>query len=257
MGFGSFIMQKPYSYLRGLDSEKQDAFLKGAQNVTINTFVDDNPKDLGKYGLARPSADVLIKDKTNTIEYLIGTSDSATSQTYFMIKGQHSVYTTDSSSLSFLATKPFDIVDKFTFIPNIDDVDSVTIHANGATHSLAITRTTKKADKAGDPDVVVPAYAVDGKSAEEDNFKKFYQALIGLQVEGEAVRRVANNPEASVTFNLNKGTTKTVRVDYTTYDRDFDAIFLNGVNEFALTKEQLTKMLLKLDLLVKGEKVPN
>ncbi len=46
-----------------------------------------------------------------------------------------------------------------------------------------------------------------------------------------------------------------MRVDYATYDRDFDAIFLNGVNEFALTKGQLTNMLGKLDALLKGEKV--
>jgi len=257
LGFGSFMLLKPYSYQRGLDSEKQDAFLKGAQNIAISTFVEDNPKDLGKYGLAHPSAELIVKDKTSSIDFLFGSAVGSASETYFMIKGQPSVYSTDSSSLSFLATKPFDIVDKFTFIPNIDDVDGVTIHGGGATHTLAITRTSKKADKAGDPDVVVATYAVDGKNAEEDNFKKFYQALIGLQVEGESARRVPNIPEVSVTFNLNKGTSRTVRVDYANYDRDFDAIFLNGINEFALTKGQLTNMLAKLDLLVKGEKVPD
>ena len=61
--------------------------------------------------------------------------------------------------------------------------------------------------------------------------------------------------EVSVEFYLNKGDVKTVRVDYAPYDRDFKAIFLNGVGEFALTKGQLSAMLGKLDLLLTGQKV--
>ena len=68
-------------------------------------------------------------------------------------------------------------------------------------------------------------------------------------------KRVPNAPELSVKFSMNKGNVKTVLVDYAPYDRDFDAIFLNGVGEFALTKGQLTAMLGKLDLLLKGQKV--
>jgi hypothetical protein len=74
-------------------------------------------------------------------------------------------------------------------------------------------------------------------------------------VEGEAARKVPNAPEVSVKFSLNKGDVKTVRVDYAPYDRDFYAIFLNGVGEFALTRGQLMAMVGKLDLLVTGQKV--
>ncbi len=70
---------------------------------------------------------------------------------------------------------------------------------------LTITRTTKKAEKAGDPDDVVATYTADGKTLDEDNFKKFYQAVIGLQVEGEVSRTVSEQPEVSVTYTLNKG----------------------------------------------------
>jgi hypothetical protein len=252
LGFGAYMVTMPYSYHRGLDTEKQDAFIKGPQSISIGDFVDD-VRDLGKYGLARPQAEVIVRDKSNTIDFLIGSEKG--SQTYFMIRGQPGVYLTDTSSLAFLATKPFDIIDKFTFIPNIDDVDSLEITAAGKTHTLVITRTTKKAEKAGDPDEVVAAYTADGKTVEEDSFKKFYQAVIGLMVEGESPKKVPNKPEVSVVYHLNKANNAVVRVDYAPYDRDFDAIFLNGVNEFALTKLQLTRMLVKLDTLVAGQKV--
>ena len=120
---------------------------------------------------------------------------------------------------------------------------------------LVISRTTKKAEKAGDPDEVTSTYTADGKSVEEDSFKKFYQVLIGLQVEGQVEKKVPNRPDVSVKYSLNKGDARMVTVNYVPYDRDFYAIFLNGVGEFALTKGQLTKMVAKLDLLVSGQKV--
>lgn len=253
LGFGPFLLTRPYVTARGLDAQKQDTVIKGAQSVSISDFAEEPVKGLDAYGLARPRAEVIVRDKSNTIDYIFG--DQKGTQTWFALRGQPGVYLVDTSSLDFLKTKPFDIVDKFTFIPNIEDVDRMDITAGGKTHSLVITRTTKKADKPGDPDVVTAAYTADGKTVEEDSFKKFYQSLIGLQLEGEMAKRVPNAPEVSVTFSLNKGEVKTVRVDYAPYDRDFDAIFLNGVGEFALTKGQLTAMLAKLDLLIAGKKV--
>jgi hypothetical protein len=252
LGFGAYMVTMPYSYSRGLDTEKQDALIKAPQSISISDFAEDT-KDLGVYGLARPRAEVIVRDKSNTIDFLIGSEKGY--QTYFMIRGQPGVYLTDTSSLSFLATKPFDVIDKFTFIPNIDDVDTLEITAAGKTHTLVITRTTKKAEKAGDPDEVVAVYTGDGKTLEEDSFKKFYQSVIGLMVEGESPRKVPNKPEVSVIYHLNKANNAVVRVDYAPYDRDFDAIFLNGVNEFALTKRQLTRMLAKLDTLLAGQTV--
>jgi hypothetical protein len=253
LGFGQFIMTRPYATRRGLDSEKQDTVIKGAQGVRISDFAAEPVKGLEAYGLARPRAEVIVRDKANTIDFLFGSEQGT--QTWFAIRGQPGVYLTDTSSLDFLKTRPFSVIDKFTFIPNIEDVDRIDITTGGKTHALAISRTTKKAEKAGDPDEVTSSYAADGKSVEEDSFKKYYQSLIGLQVEGEVSRRVRNAPDVSVKFFLNKGEVRTVTVDYAPYDRDFNAIFLNGVNEFALTKGQLSKMIEKLDLLLAGQKV--
>jgi hypothetical protein len=122
---------------------------------------------------------------------------------------------------------------------------------------LAIARTTKKAEKQGEQDTVESTYTVDGKSADDGNFKKFYQSVIGLLVEGETAHRVPDVPEVTVRFTLNKGSQKKVTLDYAPYDRDFDAIFMDGVNVFAITRQQVNGMLAKLDLLVKGEKVPD
>jgi len=251
LGFGPFMLTRPYSAPRGLDPQKQDTVVKATQSVSISDFAEEPVKGLETYGLARPAAEVMVRDKSNTMDYIFGGQKGT--QTWFAIRGQPGVYLAETSSLDFLKTKPFDIIDKFAFIPNIDDVDRMDITSGGKTHALAITRTTKKAAKSGDPDVVAFAYTADGKAVADEDFKKFYQALIGLQLEGETAKRVPDAPEVSVRFTMNKGETRTVREDFAPYDRDFDAIFLNGVGDFALTKGQLTAMLAKLDLLLTGK----
>jgi hypothetical protein len=271
LGFGQFLLTRPYRAPRGLDSQKQDTVIKGAQAVTISDFADEPLKSLSAYGLDRPRAEVVVRDKSNTLDLVFGAQKDT--QTWFAVRGQPGVYLTDTSSLDFLKTKPFDVIDKFTFIPNIEDVDRIDVTAGGKTHTLVISRTVKKAanppaatnvpaapgapaaPKTDQRDEVTAAYAADGKTVEEDSFKKFYQEVIGLQVEGEMARQVADAPEVTTTFLLNKGDSRTVKVEYAPYDRDFDAIFVNGVGEFALTKGQLSKMLGKLDLLVTGQKV--
>jgi hypothetical protein len=253
LGFGQFLMTRPYRAPRGLDSQKQDTVIKGAQAVSIADFAEEPPKSLSAYGLDQPRAEVMVRDKSNTLDLIFGAQKDT--QTWFAVRGRPGVYLADSSSLDFLKTKPFDVMDKFVFIPNIEDVDRIDIASGGKAHMLVISRTVKKAAKAGEPDEVTSAYTADGKTVEEDSFKKFYQEAIGLQVEGETAHRVPDTPDVTMTFRLNKGDSRTVKVEYAPYDRDFDAIFVNGVGEFALTRGQLTRMLGKLDLLVTGQKV--
>jgi hypothetical protein len=216
--------------------------------------VNDAPRDLSKYGLARPQDEVVIRDKSNTLDLLIGSADGK-DKTYFMIRGQPSVYATETSNLAFLKTTAWDIVDKFVFIPNIDDVDRMEISSGGVTHNLVITRVTKKAEKKDEKDTVTATYTVDGKTVDEGSFKAFYQQVVGMQVEGEVARQVPDKPDVAVRFFMNKGSSRLVTIGYAPYNRDFDAIFIDGRSMFALSRLQLTTMLTKLDELAKGEKV--
>jgi hypothetical protein len=254
LGFSRYLMTRPYSVARGVDGEKGDGFIKGPQQIQISSFVNDAPKDLSQYGLAQPRDEVVVRDKSNMLDLLFG-SDDGRDKTYFMIRGAPSVYATDTSSLSFLKTTAWDIVDKFVFIPNIDDVDRMEVSNEGVTHALVITRVTKKADKKGEKDTVEATYTVDGKTVAEDSFKAFYQQIVGIQIEGETPKQVPEKPDVTVRFFLNKGPTKVATIVYAPYNRDFDAIFIDGRSEFALTRQQLSTTLTKLDELAKGEKV--
>lgn len=254
LGFGKFLMVKPFPAPRGVDAEKFDPLLQGIAAITIAEFVDDAPASLAPYGLERPWGELLVRDKAGSLHLLFG-ADRGSDKVCFKIAGERAVYATDRYKLDFLNAKAFDLVDKFLFIPNIDDVDRLEVTAAGATHVFTLTRTTKKAAEEGAEDEVLVTYTGDGRDLKEDSFKKFYQAVIGLAAEGTIDRTVANNPVVKVRFLLNTGSKRDVTVALAPYDKIFYASFVDGVGGFALTKAQVESMLAKMDRLLKGEEL--
>lgn len=254
LGFGSYLMIKPFPAPRGVDGEKFDPLLQGVGGITISEFVDDNPTSLAPYGLEAPWGELLVRDKAGTLHLLFG-ADRGTDKVCFKVAGGRAVYATERYKLDFLNTRAFDLVDKFLFIPNIDDVDRLEITAGGATHVFTLTRTTKKAAEEGAEDEVLVTYTGDGRELVEDYFKKFYQSVIGLVAEGEVNRTVANVPVVKVRFLLNTGGKRDVTVSLAPYDKVFYASFVDGIGGFALTKVQVESMLAKMETLLRGEPV--
>jgi hypothetical protein len=255
LGFGRYFLVRPYHMPRGLNAEKQEAFLQQPLAVSIDDFVDDNPKDLAAYGLSTPWADVLLRDKAgNRLGYQVGARRSD-GKRFFRLSGKPSVYAVEESKLSFLTTSPFDLVERFAFIPNIDDVDRLEITAGGVTHTLTLSRTTKPpAGDGADPEVVT-SFAADGRPVEDGSFRKFYQSVIGLLVEGEVGNPPAGPAEVRTRYLLNKGPARDVTVSYVPYDRDFYAVFIAGRCDFAISRGQISAMLAILQRLLAGETI--
>ena len=253
LGFGRYFLTRPYHAPRGLDAEKQETVLKGPLGIEIADFVDDDP-DLSAYGLTKPWGEVVVRDKANTLRFQFG-AKSRDGKYYFRIGGKPNVYSVDEAKLSFMTTPTFEIVDKFAFIPNIDDVDRLEITSDGATHVLSLARTKKTAQKQGEAEEVVTAYEADGKSVEEDSFKKFYQRVIGLLVDGEVRTPPSGKPQVSTRYVLNKGAVRDVTVSYVPHDRDFYAVFVGGACDFAISRIRVDAMRADLARLLAGEKL--
>lgn len=255
LGFSKFLMTRPYRFVRGVDAEKIDPVLKGIPSIVIDDFADDAPKSLAAYGLDRPWVDILARDKAITFHVQIGSKKG--DKYYFKTADAPNVYLVDSYKLDFLKdVAPFHLADKFSFIPNIEEVDRLDVASGGVSHSLTMTRIVKKAAKAGEEDETVTTYFADAKEVEEDSFKKTYQAIIGLQIEGELQRTpAAGAPVVTTRYHLNKGEDKDVTVEYLPYDKNFYAVSIEGKAEFGITHGQLETMLAKVEKLAKGEKV--
>ncbi|HHW70184.1 MAG TPA: hypothetical protein GX392_02415, partial [Clostridiales bacterium] len=173
---------------------------------------------------------------------------------YFKTDDGDSVYTIEKSKLEFMDIKPFELVEKFAYIVNIDDVDKIVVEGGGKSHTLTLTRTIQEAEGEEDEeDEVITTYKVDGKEVEEDSFKKYYQSLIGLIVDAENNEEPNADPEVKTTFFLNKGKEREVHVDYVPYDKDFYLVVRNGKAEFLISQKQVKNMLNDLELLIEGK----
>lgn len=250
-------MIQPYKEPRGIATDKFQTVLDGITSLsssTIKEFVEDDPQDLSKYGLDDPVAELIVKDKENSLHLYFGRDTDDGESVYFKTADSKSVYTMSKGKANILDTKPFDIIDKFTFIVNIDDVDKIIIEGRGKTNVLTLTRQTQKAEEEGEKDEVITTYKVDGKEVDEGAFKDFYQVLIGITADAEIDREMAEEtPEVKTIFFLNKGSVREAHVSYVPYDDNFYAVFRNGTAEFVASKRQVTKMLDTLDALIRGE----
>lgn len=245
-GVGAWQMIKPYNEPMGVDSNAFEQVLTSINNLAIEEFIEDGVEDLAKYGLEEPSLELIAKDKENTIHLLFG-DEYGENKIYFKTPDSNSVYGMKKSNIEFTDLKPFELVEKFAFIVNIDDVDKVVVEGRGKTHTLTLSRETKKAENEDQEDELVTTYMVNGKEVEEEAFKKTYQSIIGILVDAENSKQLEENPEIKTTFYLNKGTNREIHVNYVPYDNDFYAVFRSGKAEFIVNKEAVHKMLDKVE----------
>jgi hypothetical protein len=248
---------KPFREPRGTASDRwSEGFIRKFRPPRIKKFVDDRPTDLTRYGLNPPRAELIMKDPENVLHLLLGEKVDD-DLVYFQLKGEPAVHAIDAEILDFIDVKPFDVVDKFAFIVNIDDVDWARVTGRGKSYTLSIKR-EKIAKQEGqesesDEEEVKETYFLDGKEQEESPFKKAYQSLIGLLVDAPYSPPMAENPEIRITYNLNKGDRREHHITFVPYNIDFYAVFKNGLSEFLISRIQLDNMFSDLDALEKGE----
>ncbi len=247
-GAASYVLTQPYSEAKTVDSTSLSTFLSSLSNIAINSFVDDNPKDLSLYGLDKPENNIIIKDKSNTLNLIIG-KDADANSVYFKTDTSSRVYTIDKSVLDSLKLVPFDLIDKFAYIAGIDTISQVTIEKQGRTDTLAITKTVTKAAKTGESDVTTYKFKLNGKDLTEEAGKTLYQGIISLTADSESAKQVAENPEIKMTFTLTSGTQKEVHVNYVPYNDDFYSIFKDGKSELVIAKSKLTALFSSIDKL--------
>jgi hypothetical protein len=242
----------PYHDPKPIASNRwSEDFISKFHPPRIKKFVDDRPKDLFPYGLDPPKAELLMKDKENTLHLLLGEKEGDV--VYFQQKGRPAVHALDADILTFLDVKPFVVIDKFAFIVNIDHVNWVRITGRGQDRTLSIKRKEIEKTATEEEQEVKESYFLDGKEVEEKPFKAMYQSIIGLLIDAEYSPPIREKPEIRITYNLNEGERREHRITFVPYNVDFYAVFKNGLSEFLINRAQLDNVFSDLDALTKGE----
>ncbi|MBU3199343.1 DUF4340 domain-containing protein [Clostridium estertheticum] len=244
----TWMLTDAYNSPVNLEVEKISPVIAAIASLKAGDIADDNPKDLSKYGLDKPSLELTLKDSKSVLQLFIGKNKDGSS-VYFKEGKGDTIYTMDKTVIDLFKFKPFDVITKFVYIVNLDYVNKIVVEGKGKTDTVLVSRTTAKAEKSGDPDVVTTNSKVNGKKIEINKFKTEYQEIIGLTVDAENDKKLEDKPVISITYSLNNGTKKQEIIDFVPYNDQFYAVFRNGKSDFVITKDKVNKMITSLESL--------
>ena len=199
-------------------------------NSTFSSFVEDSPTDLAQYGLASPSYVFEFTTASHgSFRLSMGTEKVKGSEIYAQLGGSDEVFTMDISNFGFLDKPLKEIVGVFAYIVNIDQVEKIDLTMGGKTTNMTLD-VYKDAEGKTDNDkdkFTVNGIDASGKNEEDDQpFRKFYQALIGISldeidVDGEPT----GEAEITIEYTLKDGTMK---VEYVSKDDNYYYVVRNG-----------------------------
>jgi hypothetical protein len=208
------------------DPTKVSQMLESVVKLTIKDIVDENP-DLAKYGLDKPAFALTVGDGTDTKKILFGKDEVKGSSVYAKFDNKKSVFTIDTSSLTFLDVKLKDVVSPFVYIPSINNVNKIELTIDGKTIVSDIKTVEGKTEE--------DKFKVDGKDAnmkdEGSNsyFRAFYQAMIGVTLNKyETGIKPTGKSEITIKYYM-KPDNKPVTIEYISKDNNYYYAMKDGV----------------------------
>jgi hypothetical protein len=238
-----FRVNLPYRTPKYVDGQRFGEILETLPGqVKIEKYIEDGVTDFSQYGLSPPRYEWAVKDSNISVHLLFG-DDVDDRYMYAMIKGSSTVFTVLQSTYSFLEVKPFELVDKFVLIPNIDTVDKFVITGREKTYTAELKREKNLSAKEGETEDVIETFFLNGKEIEDSPFRKFYQSAIGLLADAENPSPAPiRKADVSIVYSMNEGPEPTLRADFTLFNRDFHAAYRYGITEFLVASHLIDEM---------------
>lgn len=251
LGISGYKIVQPFEY--DVDSEALGTLAQNIAAITIDSYVGNVSEEGNPYGMDNPIR-LTAKDANEAeITFLIGNKADDTN-TYVCVDDTGDVYLTKSSTVEFARTLTVaGIVERFANIINISKVDSLDVSTPDGDYELKIDRipeldedgNVKQNDKGAD--IINEVYYFNGEETDEDSFKKLYQQVIGVLVNGVTDDyEIEGEPVITVTYHLNVEPGETT-IEYINYDRDNYAVRRNGHTFFYINKTKVASMVTALE----------
>lgn len=247
LGISGYKLVQPFEY--DVDSEALTTLSNNISAITISSYVGNTSEEGNPYGMDNPIR--LTARDANDVEitFLIGNKADDTN-TYISVDDTGDVYLTSSAQVEFARTLTVaGIVDRFANIINIMKVDSLDIDTPNGSYEMRVER-IPELDEEGNAvlddkgkEVVNEVFYFGGEETDSDSFKKLYQEVIGILVNGISDDYdVAGDAVVTVTYHLNVEPGEIV-VEYVDNDRDTYAVRRDGKTYFYVNKAKITAML--------------
>ena len=166
-----------------------------------------------------------------TNEYTFGdeyTAEDGTPMVYFRFAGSRDVFGVLKSEVDKFDFDPYIYVRRVMYMNNIDNVESMKVDIGGTVHEFEIKRGEKVEDEEGNvsQDVV---FKIDGQLVDDTNFRKLYQAIIGVmsdyEIYGETPE-IDKNDYFTIDYVFTDGSTHSL-----TYYRAGEFYYVTQVND--------------------------
>ncbi len=199
-----------YPWYAELANDKTEELLTKLSTVFATGFSKDSHNY--KYKLV-----IKTEDKTYSVEVAEGDDVS-----YVKDAENGYVYITDKEIFDTLSSiDPSKYISRFVNLVNIEDIKKATVTANNKEYVM---------------EVQDGKYKINGTETDEKEFKKKYQAVIGISFIEFVDDKPAGNPYMTLEFELKDGTMATTKIyDYT--EREYLAICPNGTTVKLLKNE--------------------
>lgn len=211
--------------------------------IGTTKFVEEDPADLGKYGLTVPAYKFEYKIDGKDYKLSLGNIDQDSGSYYATLNDENLVFLLPNTSFTFLDKPIEEIVTSFVYLVNIKEVNQMTVTLDGKTDISKI--------RANFEDDEESTYEFNGTllkqadSADSDYislFKKYYQGAIGLVVDKISVdaQPELKNPEVTIEYLLHTGEKTVVELVPTPDGVSFYAFKDGEYTGMTLRQKQLT-----------------
>ena len=225
-------------------------------------YLEQTEENMKKCGLGEPQTTVEFKFGGKEYELIIGNeireeiSDAVTSGGapistltgyYAIMKGVPGIYSISKDSAPWVSCKVSDLISRRPLSPYIYSAESVEVTVPSGTFKFDIDRENKE-------------FFCDGKQLLSDEFRSFYQLLIGSVGEEVFSGEVSGEPYASVTFTYNSDYydvygTQSDTISYYEDDDRKCIVVLNGEPIFKVRRIYAERIAENVDALLNGGKV--
>lgn len=251
LGIAAYKLTQPFVY--DVDEEAYGNIAKSIAGIKLKEYVGSISEAGNGYGMENPIR-LTVRDKDGArINFLIG-SKADEQFSYICVDDTGDVYTTESSSVEFARTMTVaGVVNRFANIINIKKVDGLDIITPDAAYNLKIERIPEldeegkvKVDDKG-KEVINEVYYFNGAETPADSFKKLYQEVIGVMVNGMTEDYdVEGAPELTVIYHLNVAPNE-LKIEYVPYNRDSYAVRRDGHTYFYITNSTIKGVIKTLE----------
>lgn len=231
-----YIMNYPYEGAE-VSNIKIAELLSEFYIVEADAVVEENPRDIGKYGLSDPLT-VYLEDSADKHTFRFG--DKAPEGGIYMMYGESPVVYRGSFMLYdyFKNVDPVSYLSPYVHRIYMNEVSSLAVTSKNKSYTLAVGGTEKE-----------PVYTINSKKVNASDFSNVFNMVTNITYGVAAQREKAYDTYCSFTFTMKDGTTK--EFTYEVFNDDYCIVTAKAGIDALVLRYEPEKVLNALNTIVK------